>query len=117
VFLVSDFASGRAGDEGWLSRLTEHSEVVLIFIYDPLEATSPPSGHWPVSDGRVRRLLDLGSAGRRALYEMRFAQHRDRLADLARRHGMHWIALSTEESVGGALARALGGRVADAGKS
>jgi len=111
VFLISDFADGRGGDDGWLNRLTEHSEVVLLFVYDPIEATAPPGGHWLVTDGRARRLLDLSSAGRRALYESRFVQHRDRLADLARRYGSHWIALSTAEPVGAALVQALGGRL------
>ena len=117
VFLISDFANGRGGDDGWLNRLTGHSEVVLIFVYDPIEASAPPSGHWPVTDGRVRRLLDLSSAGRRALYESRFAQHRDRLADLARRQGSHWIELSTEEPVGAALVQSLGGRLPRGGGS
>jgi hypothetical protein len=84
---------------------------MLIAIHDPIEAAAPPAGLWPVGDGcGNRRLLDLRSAGRRALYESRFAQHRQRLADLARRRRAHWLMLATDEPVGPALARAVGGR-------
>ena len=113
VFLLSDFAGCRAGDDAWLVRLTEHSEVMLIFIHDPIEAAAPPAGLWPVAGaagGRV--LLDLRSAGRRALYEARFARHRQRLRDLARRQRAHWLTLTTDEAPAAALARVFGRRAA-----
>lgn len=42
VILLSDFRRLGEGAEGHLVRLARHSEVVLFFIYDPLEAQLPP---------------------------------------------------------------------------
>jgi uncharacterized protein (DUF58 family) len=110
VFLLSDFTSTAVADDAWLAHLSEHSEVMLIFVYDPIEANAPPAGRWPVCDAGGRRLLlDLSGHGRRALYESRFVQHRQRLQDLARRRRAHWLMLATVDAPGPALRRVFGG--------
>jgi len=115
-FVISDFAALGAADATWLARLSDQGQVVLIFVYDPIEATAPAAGYWPVADAAGRRhLLDLRTAGRRGLYENRFLQQRERVAELARRYGAHWLMLATDRPVGPALARLLGGRAGRSG--
>jgi hypothetical protein len=53
-------------------------------------------------------VVDTASAGRRAWYERGFRRRRERLADLAQRHGAHLLTLRTDWAVGASLARGLG---------
>jgi uncharacterized protein (DUF58 family) len=107
VFLLSDFRRATRQDTGWLARLTQHSEVVLVHIVDPLEQIAPPAGRYPVSDGSARALLDTTRESRRDVYRQHFAAHTARLADIARRHHTHLLQLQTDTPVGPALARGL----------
>jgi uncharacterized protein (DUF58 family) len=107
VFVISDFA-GADGDDTWLQRLVQHCEVGLVAVHDPIEATAPPSGRWPVLSAAGRQVLDTTSAGRRAWYERDFRRRRERLGDMARRRGAHLVSLCTDQPVGPALARGLG---------
>jgi uncharacterized protein (DUF58 family) len=107
LYLISDFA-GADGDDGWLRRLGQRCEVALVVVHDPIEETAPPPGRWPVLGGGGRRVLDTRSEGRRAWYERDFRRRRQRLADMARRHGAHLLTLRTDASVGPSLARGLG---------
>lgn len=107
VFLLSDFHDVTGQDSGWLARLTQHSETVLVHIVDPLERDAPPAGRYPVSDGSARALLDTTREARRNAYRQHFAAHATHLADLARRHHAHLLQLQTDAPVGPALARGL----------
>jgi len=115
VFLLSDFTGLTRDDGAWLARLGSGSEVVLVQVYDPLEAAAPPPGLYPVTDGKRRGLLDTASVARRDAWQQRFADQLTLVDDLARRHHAHVLRLRTDEPVGQALARGLrprrGGRV------
>ena len=107
AFLLSDFRNAAGPDTSWLARLTQHSEIVLIDIVDPLEMTAPPAGQYPVSDGVERAFFDTTNQTRRTAYQQRFADHSERLAAIARRHGAHLLRLQTDAPVGTTLARGL----------
>jgi uncharacterized protein (DUF58 family) len=75
VFVISDFAGLTPDSVAWLPRLSEHGEVALVSVHDPIEEQAPPEGRYPILDADgERRLLDTRSAGRRALYESGFLQ-------------------------------------------
>jgi len=108
VFLLSDFADlARQQEPTWLGRLGAGSEVVLVRIFDPLEALPPPPGRYPVTDGRRRGLLDTRQAARRGRWQRRFADLSDRLADLSLGHHAHLIELRTDQPVGETLSLGL----------
>jgi uncharacterized protein (DUF58 family) len=107
AFLVSDFYNIAAGSAPWLVRLSEHSEVVLIDIVDPIEMSAPPPGRYPVSDGVQHRFLDTTAITERRAYEHRFTEHAERLATLARQHRAHLLRLRTDAPPGTALAEGL----------
>lgn len=72
VFLISDFAGLLVNDGTWLARLGYCNEVVLVHVFDPLEAAAPPTGIYPVTDrgrsgvtGYVRNLLMPGQPAER----------------------------------------------------
>jgi uncharacterized protein (DUF58 family) len=108
VFLLSDFADlARQQEPTWLGRLGAGSEVVLVRIFDPLEALPPPPGRYPVTDGRRRGLLDTRQAARRERWQRRFADLSERLADLSLGHHAHLIELRTDQPVGETLSLGL----------
>lgn len=103
VFLLSDFAGLQPEDGAWLARLSAGNEVVLGHVYDPLEASVPPPGRYPVSDGKRNGVLDTGAAAVRERWNERFASHRELLAELARNHRAHLLELRTDRKVGESL--------------
>jgi hypothetical protein len=108
VFLLSDFAGlARPQEEIWLGRLSAGSEVVLVRIFDPLEALPPPPGRYPVTDGRRHGLLDTRAESRRERWQRRFTDLSARLEDLSLVHHAHLIELRTDQPVGETLSLGL----------
>ena len=108
IALVSDFADLDEPDGAWIARLASGSELLLVLVHDPIEASAPPAGRYPVLMGGRRGILDLTGAGARTRYQAAFERRSALLERLARLHGAHWLRLSTVDPVGPALA--LGGR-------
>ncbi len=111
VFLISDFAGIERAGTSWLTQLSAGSEVVLIQVYDPLEAAAPPPGLYPVTDGVRRGVLDTSGRNRRETWYRRFSEHCSALEDLARRYQAHLIELRTDLPPGEALARGMQPRI------
>ncbi len=107
VFFISDFAGLDRTRTSWLTQLSAGGEVVLVQVYDPLEALAPPPGLYPVTDGLRRGLLDTSGAHRREAWYRRFSEHCSILEDLALRYRAHLIVLRTDQPTGEALARGL----------
>lgn len=107
VFLLSDFAQLSSDPAPWLAALSAANEVVLVHIYDPLEAVAPPSGRYPVTDGTYYGILDTRSLRSREAYVERFATRRAHLANLARRHHAHRVEISTSCPIGTTLKHGL----------
>jgi uncharacterized protein (DUF58 family) len=107
VFLLSDFAGLSEADGAWLARLSAGSEVVLVQVYDPLEAAPPPPGRYPVTDGRRRGLVDTAAEVQRSAWHQRFSDRVSLLEGLGQRHHAHLIALGTHQPVGESLSLGL----------
>jgi len=96
VFVLSDFSGLQRRQEVLLAHLAAHNELVLVMVYDPLEAEPPPPGRYPVSDGRRIVALDSGSEAAAAAHRRRFEQRWQGLQDLGRRYRMRSFQLTTE---------------------
>jgi uncharacterized protein (DUF58 family) len=107
VVLISDFAGIGADAEGWLGRLARTSEVLLLFVYDPLEAEPPPPDLYPAGDGRVRGVLDTSAAELCDAWRARHVRRLETLERLARRYRLHLLALATDQPLGATLAKGL----------
>ena len=97
VFLLSDFRNLDDGALTQISRLSRHSEVVVICIYDRLESTLPAPGRYRLSNGADEVLLDTHDHNWSESYHQRFTQHLNRLDSLARANGIHLMHCSTED--------------------
>jgi uncharacterized protein (DUF58 family) len=110
VFIFSDFSGLDAACAAQLSELGRHSELVLGFCHDPLEAELPPAGLYHVSDGAQSRLIDSGSEAQRRHYRAHFQARLGALERLAQRPGIHLLPLSTAEAPLASLQRRFGVR-------
>jgi uncharacterized protein (DUF58 family) len=97
VYIISDFRGINDQAETHLAKLSEHCEVVLIFIYDPLESSLPAKGRYRFTDDEREVVIDTGDQQRILNYQQRFARRLQRLESLAKKRGLTFIQCSTTE--------------------
>jgi len=97
VFLLSDFRNLDDAALIQISRMSRHSEVVVIFIYDRLESMLPAPGRYRLSNGVDEILLDTHDRNWGESYHQRFTLHLSRLDSLARANGIHLMHCTTED--------------------
>ncbi|UHD14931.1 DUF58 domain-containing protein [Thiocapsa bogorovii] len=110
VAVISDFADILRAQTRWMTELAAGCEVILLPVHDSIEIQAPPSGRYPVINGRRRSLLDLTRSGSCKAYEDLFRSRMEAIERLARRNRAHLLRLTADDPVGPALALGLGGR-------
>jgi len=108
IFLVSDFREMDEQAETHLINIARHNDVVLIQIYDPIEAELPPAGSYKVSDGNNELQLNTADRKLRLQYRQRFEERQGRLVKLCRQHRMYLLSVSTQNDVLASLQQGLG---------
>lgn len=99
VTLISD---GNGIDEQTrrcVTRLTEHNDVISVFIYDELEQTLPDAGWLAFSDGQQQLEVDTARGPLRRAYGDEFQQRLARLEATSRRHSVPLIPVNTSRPV------------------
>ncbi len=98
IFLISDFRGMDAFAETQLSRLGKHNDVIMLFVYDPLEKALPPPGRYKISHGDKAFLLDTSDPGPVHQYQQQFKARAERLRRLATSNGlMLLVCMSNDE--------------------
>jgi len=97
VYIISDFRGINDQAETHIAKLSRHCEVVLIFIYDPLESHLPVKGRYRFTDEMRDVVMDTGDQKRLSAYHQRFAERLQRLELLAKKRGLAFIQCSTME--------------------
>ncbi len=108
IILLSDFANFDAATESNLAQLARHSEITLLHIYDPLEASLPPPGRYRLSDGAAELVMDTADARYRASYAEKFTAHVDHLRSFSRRHRISYLSCRTDQDPVTVLRKELG---------
>lgn len=113
IFLFSDFRDDSGNTLNGASRahlvnIARHNDVVLVQVYDPLEAGLPVSGHYRLSDGERELQLYTGDEKLRQHYRERFETHQAQLHKLCQQHRMYLLPLCTQDDVLAELQRGLG---------
>jgi len=108
IFLLSDFRGLNNRCETHLAALARHNDLVLLHLYDPLEAELPKAGRLRLTDGEHSRTLDTRDNGQRQRHQERFLFRRQKLEELSRRHRLHLIPLATNDDAAAVLRRMLG---------
>ncbi|MGZ5051256.1 MAG: DUF58 domain-containing protein [Methylobacter sp.] len=114
VYIVSDFRGINDQAESYLAKLSRHCEVVLIFVYDPLERQLPEKGRYRFSamdsayaaslsgtgaatNDQRDVVIDAGDRQRLLQYHLHFAERLNRLEQIAKKMGMALIQCSTTD--------------------
>lgn len=101
VYVISDFRGMNALTENYLSKLSEHSDVVLIFIYDPLEKGLSAQGRFRFTEDKRYNprevVIDSGDKQRLLSYQQRFAERLQKVQRIAQRRGYAMIQCSTQD--------------------
>jgi len=105
IFLISDFRRLGADAERHLRELSGHCDLVLVHVFDKIEAELPPPGRYRVvSAGRTLSIETSNDALRRK-YRERFAARADALRSLASRPGVHLLECATHADARALLAQ------------
>ncbi len=107
IVLISDFRRLDSGAETHLAQLARHNELVLIFVYDPLEARLPPAGQYRVADRERELTLNTRSGRARSDYAQRFSARRQRVQRLCLRQRMLFLPCATNDDPLARLQRGL----------
>jgi uncharacterized protein (DUF58 family) len=97
VYIISDFRGINNQAETHIAKLSEHCEVVLIFIHDPLESSLPTKGRYRFTDDERDVVIDTSDQQRLSSYHQRFVQRLQRLELFAKKRGLVFIQCSTVE--------------------
>ena len=96
IFLLSDFRAMGEKAEKHIMQLSRHNDLVMFFIYDELEKTLPPDGHYLARHGD-KNLMFSSSKQKRLDYRKQFDLRVNRLQDFANRNRIHLLSCSTEQ--------------------
>ncbi len=109
LFMISDFRGLSAQAEQTVAQLSKHNDIVLLFVYDPIESELPPKGIYRVSnqDSSVFT-LDTNNAAFRQQFHESFVKRKTQLMKLCQRYGMYFLPMCTQDSILTTLQTGLG---------
>jgi uncharacterized protein (DUF58 family) len=105
IFLFSDFRRLGADSDRPLRQLAGHCDLLLVHVFDAVEAELPPPGRYRVEGAGRSFSIETGSAAMRRRYEERFAARRAGLASLSRLPGIRMVDCPTDADPRTVLAR------------
>jgi len=109
VFMISDFRGLTEQAEQTIAQLSKHSDIVLIFINDPLESELPPQGLYRVcNQNHDTFTLDTNSTQFRQQFHEHFIARKQQLIKMCQRYGMYFLPLSTSDTILSTLQIGLG---------
>jgi uncharacterized protein (DUF58 family) len=97
VYIISDFRGINDQVENHLAKLSRHCEVVLIFVYDPLESHLPEKGRYRFTDDQRDVFIDTSDRQRLLNYQQHFTRRLHQLEQVAKKSGLAFIQCSTTE--------------------
>jgi uncharacterized protein (DUF58 family) len=99
ICLISDGNGIDDDTRKYVTRLTEHNDVLSVFIYDPLEQSMPAAGRLVFSDGFSQLEFNTGEKALRAAYGDDFQQRLERMRATSRRHAIPLLPVHTAAPV------------------
>ena len=103
AFVFSDFYEMNQEAESLLVEIQRRNDLSCVLVSDPLERAAPPPGRYRISDGQAVHAFSSRRRDWREAYEAHFAQRRDGLVALCRRHAIDMVELSTAGDPAAAL--------------
>lgn len=110
--LVSDAAGADAETVRLVTQVTAHNDVLIVFIFDPLEASLPEIGRTVVADAGQQIEIDSSSRSLRAGFAATFAQRREAIDRFSHRRTIPVLPLSAARDPTEQFHELLGRRLA-----
>ena len=110
VCLIGDGTGIDDQTRQYITRLTEHNDVLSVFVYDPLEQAIPEAGRLVFSDGSSQLEFDSADHKLRQAYQQDFQQRLDQMEATSRRHAIPLLPVHTEAPVAEQIRQILGDR-------
>jgi uncharacterized protein (DUF58 family) len=110
VVVISDFVGFSRAAQSYLSGVARHSEVLSVFMNDPLERELPPPGRYRIVSPTDEIAIDTFASAARRDYENEFASRSHELERFCHRYGVHLMPMSTDDDPASTLQAALGRR-------
>ena len=99
VCLIGDGTGIDEDTRKYVTRLTEHNDVLSVFIYDPLEQAMPEAGRLVFSDGLSQLEFNTGERALREAFSDDFQQRVERMRATSRRHAIPLLPVHTAAPV------------------
>ena len=99
VCLVGDGSGIDEATRKHVTRLTEHNDVISVFIFDPLERALPEAGQLIFSDGLDELEFNTADKSMRQAFSQDFQRRLDRMKATSRRHAIPLIPVHTAAPV------------------
>jgi uncharacterized protein (DUF58 family) len=109
VCLISDLNGANAESRQLMTQLSRHNDVIVAFIYDPLEQTLPTAGRLTVSDGQQQLAINSSSTDLQQRYQQSFQKRLAMGEKILLQQNVPLFQLSTAEAVLTQLRALLGG--------
>ena len=108
VFMISDFRDIDKKAFAYIQNIARSSDIIMINIFDPIEARLPASGSYKLTDGKNELQIQTSSKKTRDTYRQRYLSHQQQLEKFCRQHRIHLINISTDDDVLETLKKGLG---------
>ena len=99
ICLIGDGTGIDEDTRKYVTRLTEHNDVLSVFIYDPLEQSMPEAGRLVFSDGLSQLEFNTGDRALREAFSRDFEQRVERMKATSRRHAIPLLPVHTAAPV------------------
>lgn len=109
--LITDAAGADAETVQLVTQITAHNDVLMVFIFDPLEAMLPDIGHVVVADADRQIEVETALKGLRTKFAASFAERRAAIESFSRRRAIPVLPLSTERDTTEQFRELLGRRM------
>jgi uncharacterized protein (DUF58 family) len=108
IVIITDGSGDNEQTQQLVTEIARHNDVLVAFVFDPVEADLPEVAQLVVSDGARQLQVDGRSSGLRTRYREEFAQRRQAARQYLITREVPVLPLSAAEPTIDQLARALG---------
>lgn len=98
LLIISDFSGFDAHTMKALILLSHHNDVILIRVYDPMEATLP-EGELVLSDGQMQAVVNTNDQNLRTQFSRYFSERTEELHNRVKMYGMTLLEINTIDSI------------------
>ena len=110
VVVISDFQGFDRAAQSYLSSVARHSEVLVVFLNDPIERSLPPPGRYRLVSEDDEMAIDTYAGPARRDYEQAFVERLHELERYCQTYHIHLMPMSTDDDPVRTLQTALGRR-------